>query len=38
MPCYFIDGSVGAGNPDLLGNIGVFDSETGLLIDKFEGD
>lgn len=38
MPRYFIDGGVGAGNQDLLGNIGVFDSETGLLIDKFEDD
>lgn len=31
-----MDGGVGEGDPKLLGNIGVFDSETGLLIDALE--
>lgn len=36
MPRYLMDGGVGEGNPDILGNIGVFDSKTGLLIDAIE--
>ncbi|KRK80151.1 metallophosphoesterase [Companilactobacillus nodensis] len=36
MPRYLMDGGVGEGDPKLLGNIGVFDSETGLLIDALE--
>lgn len=36
MPRYLIDGGAIKGNPKILGNIGVFDGETGLLIDRFE--
>ncbi len=36
MPRYLMDGGVGEGDPRILGNIGVFDGETGLLIDKVE--
>lgn len=37
MPRYFIDGGAGSGQPNTkLGNIAVFDSETGMLIDAYE--
>jgi len=36
MPRYLMDGGAGSGDVHLLGNIGVFDGETGLLIDKVE--
>ncbi|MCX2455000.1 metallophosphoesterase family protein [Lacticaseibacillus nasuensis] len=37
MPRYQIDGGVGSkGADNLLGNVGVFDSQTGLLIDAVE--
>jgi serine/threonine protein phosphatase 1 len=35
-PRYLIDGGAGDHNPHQLGNIGVFDSDTGLLIDAVE--
>ncbi|WP_262315194.1 metallophosphoesterase [Lacticaseibacillus parakribbianus] len=35
-PRYLIDGGAGGRDPRLLGNIGVFDSETGLLMDAVE--
>lgn len=37
MPRYFIDGGAGSGQPHTeFGNIAVFDSDTGLLIDAYE--
>lgn len=36
MPRYLMDGAVGEADPDLLGNVAVFDGETGLLIDAIE--
>jgi len=36
MPRYLMDGGAGEGDSRVLGNIGVFDSETGLLIDAVE--
>lgn len=36
FPRYLIDGGAGGNDLQDLGNISVFDSETGLLIDKFE--
>lgn len=35
-PRYLMDGGAGNGDERRLGNIGVFDSETGLLIDAYE--
>lgn len=36
FPRYLMDGGAGGNDLQDLGNIGVFDSETGMLIDKFE--
>lgn len=36
LPRYLMDGGVGGQDSRLLGNIGVFDSETGLLVDAYE--
>ncbi|WP_338214771.1 hypothetical protein [Companilactobacillus muriivasis] len=36
MPRYLMDGGIGEGDPKILGNIGVFDGETGLLINALE--
>ncbi|WP_143463117.1 metallophosphoesterase [Levilactobacillus enshiensis] len=36
FPRYLMDGGAGGGDPQVLGNIGIFDSDTGMLIDKVE--